>query len=875
MCIRDSNNSIDRENGELRPSHYTTSTDLIFGPVVGNDPTDDLNFQLIDGVNVRKKNDIVTLDYSEVEWLKQSFATRTESVTPFMISFWQGTMELTPSSDTWVDTRRIQAKIIQTEGNFTATINRLNASGANVDPQTGMAPVVWNAWQTNWSGQTFTRMVGPVRDQTVQTSSRNEWRGRQLLNIREFRTVRQQTRETFQVGESTRSGTQTLVRQVFNRVSQGDRLVSRDLVSFMRSRNIEFVAKKVKPLTKLYAFFDGNDVTKYCVPKLIQISMTSGTFQVGERVIGVSNKTGLQQPTSAAPSIRFRVAQANHKEGPYNLPTKTYAENPYNYQSLPASYSSTSTVLNVDTFSLASEAQGEYFGFIQTGMKLRGQNSGAIATITDVKLLSDIGATCIGSLFLPTPNQFHPRFETGTKTLTLTNDPQNNESEATTQADESFTASGTIETVQENILSVRNARVDRRTTSQSRSDATRTVGTEVVSSNIASGRDIRVIATRRPPRRRWGDPLAQSFQVEDVGGIFLTKIDLFFRTRDDMDIPVLIQIRPMKDGLPGETVVPLSEVVLDPSEVNISADGSVATSISFKAPIYLEGGNTDYCVVIASDSTKYSVYISRVGESDLITDSYISNQPYLGSLFKSQNASTWEPSQWEDLKFTLYRAEFETTGTVELFSPELTEGNHQIAILQPDSIELNSRKIRVGLGTTVGDSYEMGNRFDQLGTLASGNLVGAGGSAGGINITAAGIGYTPIDGNYTFNSVNLVTITGTGRGAVADIYVNNGVAAAATITSGGTGYSVGDVLGITTIGLSTGGSSGTVGRNARFSVTGIGMTNELTFENVQGEFVVGTANTLFYTNSSGIRTELNWRNGTGGDVQISLSLIHI
>ena len=65
---------------------------------------------------------------------------------------------------------------------------------------------------------------------------------------------------------------------------------------------------------------------------------------------------------------------------------------------------------------------------------------------------------------------------------------------------------------------------------------------------------------------------------------------------------------------------------------------------------------------LASNSTKYSVYISRIGETDLLTDTFISNQPYLGSLFKSQNASTWEPSQWEDLKFTLYRAEFETSG---------------------------------------------------------------------------------------------------------------------------------------------------------------------------------------------------------------------
>ena len=35
----------------------------------------------------------------------------------------------------------------------------------------------------------------------------------------------------------------------------------------------------------------------------------------------------------------------------------------------------------------------------------------------------------------------------------------------------------------------------------------------------------------------WYDPLAQSFLVEDAGGIFVTKCDVFFRTKDDMDIP--------------------------------------------------------------------------------------------------------------------------------------------------------------------------------------------------------------------------------------------------------------------------------------------------------------------------------------------------
>jgi hypothetical protein len=148
-------NSIDIKNKELRPKHYTNSVDLIFGPVENVNPTDDLAFSAVQGINIRKTGDILTLDYAEVEWLSQTFATRSESVTPFLISFWQGTLELTPASDTWVDTVRLEAKIILTEGNYAETLANA-AKTLNVDPQTGFAPTVWNSWVDNWTGSDIT-----------------------------------------------------------------------------------------------------------------------------------------------------------------------------------------------------------------------------------------------------------------------------------------------------------------------------------------------------------------------------------------------------------------------------------------------------------------------------------------------------------------------------------------------------------------------------------------------------------------------------------------------------------------------------------------------------------------------------------------------
>ena len=86
----------------------------------------------------------------------------------------------------------------------------------------------------------------------------------------------------------------------------------------------------------------------------------------------------------------------------------------------------------------------------------------------------------------------------------------------------------------------------------------------------------------------------------------------------------------------------------------------------------------------------------------------------------------------------------------------------------PDPISIASKKIRVGLGTTVADNgYEIGNTFFQDGTNATGDLVGTAGSVTGtLSVSNAGLGYTPASGSYTFAGVNLVTLTGSGRGCL-------------------------------------------------------------------------------------------------------------
>ena len=885
--------SLDPSHNEMRPQHYCTSIDLMPGPVDGVDAGTDRAFLAAEGTNVRKTEDVVTLDYTETEWLSQQFATRTESVTPFLVSFWQATVKLAPSTDTWTDTARIDAKIIQQEGNF-AGIMAQAMQEFGVDPQTGMAPIQWNSWETNWSGQDFSeRKVNRTEASSVTEEEiiKAGWiNGGSGVNHSQdvtttTTTVLQDTiRDTFRIDHQTRSGTRKVVTEQFDKESLGDRVVSRDVIMTMRSRNLEFRVTKCKPLTQLYGFFDGVAVTKYCTPKLLEITMQSGTFQVGETVIGTMPGSGIPADGTDKPAIKFRVAQANHRTGPYNAPSEVFAKNPYVSQvgasgletflgtpgivqlasdsggatNMPATYSATSTILNVDTKSLSDQPQGDFFGYAHTRMELRGSSSGATAVVSNMRLISDLGANLIGSFYIPNPNSGnHPRFETGTKTFTVIDNTTNDQEQTDTFGEDTYVAEGTLETVQENIISTRNAIIQTRPTKDARSTRNLTGSTVMKTEAISSAQ----AETGR--QDRWYDPLAQSFQVTESGGIFITSCDIYFQTKDDMDIPMTFQIRTMEGGVPTQKVLPFSEIIKGPNQIQVSTNGTVATRFTFESPVYLEGDNTEYAICLASWSTKYKVFISRIGESDLLTDEFISQQPYLGSLFKSQNASTWEPSQWEDLKFVINKAVFETEGTMEVYNPILSEGNNQVARLMPNSVNINSKKIRVGIGTSLADSaLTLGNTVNQLSfsdgdtdytaaSNASGNFVGSAGiGTGSMGVVNAGLGYTPASGTKLFVGVALTNVTAGGDFMTADVVVTDGGISSARIITSGSGFQQGDVLGIGTIGTAA------AGRNARLSIVSIGRTDELILDNVQGDFALNGR--LTYTHPiTGITTSLN------------------
>ena len=98
------------------------------------------------------------------------------------------------------------------------------------------------------------------------------------------------------------------------------------------------------------------------------------------------------------------------------------------------------------------------------GMKLIGETSGAEATVTDVRLISDTIGQLTCCYEVPNPNlDANPRFETGTKTLRLTTSSTNSKLAGTVtgSAEANFTSSGLLDTKQQTIQTTRVPQIER------------------------------------------------------------------------------------------------------------------------------------------------------------------------------------------------------------------------------------------------------------------------------------------------------------------------------------------------------------------------------------------------------------------------------
>ena len=241
------------------------------------------------------------------------------------------------------------------------------------------------------------------------------------------------------------------------------------------------------------------------------------------------------------------------------------------------------------------------------------------------------------------------------------------------------------------------------------------------------------------PGDRGRDPVSQAFYIDQEDGLFVTSLDLFFSSKSS-SLPVTLQLRTMVNGYPTQTVLPFGEVVKQAADISTSTDATTATTFTFESPVFLNSA-TEYCFVALCNTADYTIYTARLGQTTLDGSRLISKQPYLYSMFKSQNGGTWTAEQNETVKFKLKSANFTTgtTGTVFLVNDEVPTQT-----LKQNPIEVNAT---AGSGTTFGSNpaiIKINARNHGLHS-SSHNVTIAGVPSGSFN----GISSTNINGTYT------------------------------------------------------------------------------------------------------------------------------
>lgn len=167
------------------------------------------------------------------------------------------------------------------------------------------------------------------------------------------------------------------------------------------------------------------------------------------------------------------------------------------------------------------------------------------------------------------------------------------------------------------------------------------------------------------------DPIAQTFLVNenlsDDTHIMVTKVAVAFKAKSATQ-GITLELRNTVNGYPGKKTLAFGRVIKRSSDISVSDNGSVMTEFVFDSPIALKTGE-EYTIVLLphGNSPDYNVFVAKTGEVGLQSGVRITSDVNSGTLFTSTNNSAWTPYQDENMKFTIYKANFnQASGSVNL-----------------------------------------------------------------------------------------------------------------------------------------------------------------------------------------------------------------
>jgi hypothetical protein len=185
--------------------------------------------------------------------------------------------------------------------------------------------------------------------------------------------------------------------------------------------------------------------------------------------------------------------------------------------------------------------------------------------------------------------------------------------------------------------------------------------------------------TSAPQEDNSNSPMAQTFFVKRAMAgasecIYAAAVDLHFKRKSKTN-GVTIDIREVVNGFPTTEILTGSIVHKEPNEVVVSSTGTgtnaqpvAHTRFTFDNPIRLDV-EKEYAIVVTADADDpdYQIFTSLAGRKRLDANQTVNQDWGSGNLFASTNGTAWKPYPSEDLKFRLYRYNFNaSSGTLQM-----------------------------------------------------------------------------------------------------------------------------------------------------------------------------------------------------------------
>ena len=672
--------SIDVRAQELRPTFNITSAML--------------NFDASNSSSYLQSGPFVTVPASSISFVNQSLSSRTMNINPFNVVNYIGKITLNPPSDIWVD--------ITKKPDVTVNLGGDKDAWALIENVVNNSPFTyeWGSWQTVWSGTTTS---------TSQTGFEGQGPGgRGIRGVTGSRTT-----TTTTTNNQTRNGVFSQIVPETITKSIGDRIVDVSIIPYMRAKSVLFVSSDFKPDTVLYPFFDGAAVEKY--------TARANKFILAQNNLGYSTRTANTEPvvifnngTSANIGSAIVVKSSNNSVFIVNNnASSSYVVANANLRGTISGtsvkisgyehYSGFPVAWDTSTITLAVDATGANNAVLYGNTSnsniisiVAGTGAGQQRTISSYVAATRVltvstpwttvpNATSVYSIGRLTTTRSGDvvgifnipasTFRVGEKQFRLIDNTTGDIPSSTTNGDASFFAQGLLETTENTIVSTIQPTIQR---------------TSIIDAQVTT-----TTSSISTPLMGWYDPLAQSFLISPAQypqGMFIEKVRVCFKSKHDT-APVTLQLRPTVNGYPSSTVIyPYGSVTLTPDKVNVSDspsldDATKYTDFIFDTPIYMLPG--EHTFVLVSNSNGYQTYVAEIGKLDLVSGLQISEQPYGGSLFKSQNGSTWTADENMDMMFRLFRKEFNTSQSTLQFLIDKPSSNVVFDLLNLTTSEVS------------------------------------------------------------------------------------------------------------------------------------------------------------------------------------------